>query len=90
MVVVEPAMTETAAVADYVLPAAVGYEKWEWAGFAKGHFPEIATQLRPPVVPPPGEALPEPEIYARLAEAAGIFGDPPRTVARAGRAGTEA
>ena len=77
MVVVEPPMTETAAVADYVLPAAVGYEKWEWAGFAKGHFPEIATQLRPPVVPPPGEALPEPEIYARLAEAAGIFGDPP-------------
>ena len=77
MIVVEPAMTETAAVADYVLPAAVGYEKWEWAGFAKGHFPEIATQLRPPVVPPPGEALPEPEIYARLAEAAGIFGNPP-------------
>ena len=77
MVVVEPVMTETAAVADYVLPAAVGYEKWEWAGFAQGHFPEIATQLRPPVVPPPAEVLPEPEIYARLAEAVGIFGEPP-------------
>ncbi len=77
MVVVEVAMTETAAVADYVLPAPVGYEKWEWAGFAKGGFPKIGTQLRPPVVPPPGEALPEPEIYARLAEALDLFGDPP-------------
>ncbi len=77
MVVVEVAMTESAAAADYVLPAPVGYEKWEWAGFAKGGFPKIGTQLRPPVVPAPGEALPEPEIYARIAEALGLFGDPP-------------
>lgn len=77
MVVVEVAMTETAVEADYVLPAPVGYEKWEWAGFAKGGFPKIGTQLRPPVVPPPGEALPEPEIYARLAEALDLFGEPP-------------
>ena len=77
MVVVEVAMTESAAAADYVLPAPVGYEKWEWAGFAKGGFPKIGTQLRPPVVPPPGEALPEPEIYARLAEALDLFGEPP-------------
>ena len=77
MAVVEVAMTETAMEADYVLPAPVGYEKWEWAGFAKGGFPKIGTQLRPPVVPPPGEALPEPEIYARLAEALELFGAPP-------------
>ncbi len=76
MVVVEPAMTEAAVEADYVLPAAVGYEKWEWAGFAK-RFPEIGVQLRPPVVPPPGEALPEPEIYDRLVAAMGLFGSPP-------------
>jgi anaerobic selenocysteine-containing dehydrogenase len=76
LVVIEPAMTETAAVADYVLPTPVGYEKWEMANFPKG-YPEIQVQVRPPVVPALGEALPEPEIYARLAEAMGIFGEPP-------------
>jgi anaerobic selenocysteine-containing dehydrogenase len=76
LVVIEPAMTETAAVADYVLPTPVGYEKWEMANFPKG-FPEIFVQVRPPVVPAPGEALPEPEIYARLAEAMKLFGEPP-------------
>ena len=34
-------------------------------------------QVRPPIVPGPAEALPEPEIYARLAEAMDLFGDPP-------------
>ncbi|MBI2962136.1 MAG: molybdopterin-dependent oxidoreductase, partial [Deltaproteobacteria bacterium] len=76
LVVIEPAMTETAAVADYVLPAPVGYEKWEFANFPKG-YPEVFAQLRPPVVAPPGEALPEPEIYARLAEAMDLFGEAP-------------
>jgi anaerobic selenocysteine-containing dehydrogenase len=76
LVVVEPAMTETAQVADYVLPTPVGYEKWEIAGFPKG-YPEIYTQLRPPVVPGPEEALPEPEIYVRLAEAMHLVPAPP-------------
>src|SRR5437867_574337 len=76
LVVIEPAMTETARAADYVLPTPVGYEKWEFANFPKG-YPEIYVQVRPPVVPGPTEALPEPEIYARLAEAMGIFGDAP-------------
>jgi anaerobic selenocysteine-containing dehydrogenase len=76
LVVIEPAMTETARDADYVLPTPVGYEKWEFANFPKG-YPEIYVQVRPPVVPGPAEALPEPEIYARLAEAMGLFGDPP-------------
>src|SRR5438067_1628216 len=76
LVVIEPAMTETARAADYVLPTPVGYEKWEFANFPKG-YPEIFVQVRPPVVPGPTEALPEPEIYARLAEAMGIFGPAP-------------
>ena len=76
LVVIDPAMTETARIADYVLPTPVGYEKWEMANFPK-RFPEIYVQVRPPVVPPPGEALPEPEIYARLAEAMNLFGEPP-------------
>jgi anaerobic selenocysteine-containing dehydrogenase len=76
LVVIEPAMTETAQIADYVLPTPVGYEKWEIAGFPKG-YPEIHTQLRPPVVPGPEEALPEPEIYVRLAEAMQLVPAPP-------------
>jgi anaerobic selenocysteine-containing dehydrogenase len=76
LVVVEPTWTETAALADYVLPTPVGYEKWEMAAFPKG-FPGVYVQLRPPVIPGPEEALPEPEIYARLAEAMGIVPEPP-------------
>jgi anaerobic selenocysteine-containing dehydrogenase len=76
MVVIDPAMTDTARLADYVLPTPVGYEKWEIALFPK-RYPEIHTQLRPPVVPGPSEALPEPEIYVRLAEAMDLFGPPP-------------
>src|SRR5206468_7379542 len=76
LVVIEPAMTETARLADYVLPTPVGYEKWEMANFPKS-YPEVFVQIRPPVVPGPAEALPEPEIYARLAEGMGIFGEAP-------------
>jgi anaerobic selenocysteine-containing dehydrogenase len=76
LVVIDPVMTETAELADYVLPAACGYEQWELALFPK-RFPQIDVQLRPPVVPPPGEALPEAEIFARLAEAMALVPEPP-------------
>jgi len=69
-------MTETAELADWILPTPCGYEKWETAGFPKG-YPEIYVQLRPPVIPGPAEALPEPEIYARLAFAMGLVTEPP-------------
>ena len=69
LVVIEPAMSETAMVADYVLPTPVGYEKWDYATFP--HM-EITPQLRPPVVQGPAEALPEPEIYFRLSRAMGL------------------
>jgi anaerobic selenocysteine-containing dehydrogenase len=76
LVVIDPAMTETAELADYVLPTPCGYEKWEFTIFPK-RYPEIHTQVRPPLVPPPPEALPEPEIYMRLAEALDLFGPVP-------------
>jgi len=76
LVVIEPAMTETAQLADYVLPTPCGYEKWEQSGFPKG-YPEIYAQLRPPIVPGPAEALPEAEIYARLAEGMALFEEVP-------------
>jgi anaerobic selenocysteine-containing dehydrogenase len=76
LVVIEPAMTETARVADYVLPTPVGYEKWEMASFPRG-FPGVPVQVRPPIVPALGEALPEGEIYIRLAEAMGLVPEVP-------------
>jgi anaerobic selenocysteine-containing dehydrogenase len=91
LVVIDPAMTETARAAHYVLPTPVGYEKWEYSGFPKS-YPEIHAQLRPPVVPAPAgpEApLPEAEIYARLARAAGVVEPTPRALGALGaRAGS--
>jgi len=84
LVVIDPALTETAQEADYVLPTPVGYEKWEVSNFPK-HVPQIHTQVRPPALAGPANALPEPEIYARLAEAMDLFGPPPKPVALAAR-----
>ena len=44
-VVVDVAMTETARCADYVLPAASQFEKWELSLFTM-HFPHNHCQLR--------------------------------------------
>ncbi len=81
LVVIDPAMTETARLADYVLPTPVGYEKWEVSGFPKS-WTELYAQVRPPVVLPAGDALPEAEIYARLVEAMGVVPKPPRLLSR--------
>jgi len=70
LVVVDVAMTETAHLGHYVLPAATQFEKWECSGFSL-EFPDNAFQLRHPIFPPRPEALPEPEIYTRLLEAMG-------------------
>ena len=65
LVTVEVAMTETAILSDYVLPAASQFEKWEATGF-NAEFPENFFHLRKPFVAPTDNCLPEPEIYTRL------------------------
>jgi anaerobic selenocysteine-containing dehydrogenase len=80
LVVIDPAFTETARMAHYVLPTPCGYEKWEIAAFPK-RYPQIDTQLRPPVVPGPADALPEPEIYARLVDAMQVLDPLPEQLA---------
>lgn len=74
LVVIDPAMSETARMADYVLPSPTGYEKWEISFFPKDM---VVPQIRPPVVNGPEEALPEVEIYYRLAHAMGIAAKAP-------------
>ncbi|HYH49562.1 MAG TPA: molybdopterin-dependent oxidoreductase [Acidimicrobiia bacterium] len=70
VVVIDVAMTETARLAHYVLPAATQYEKWE-ATFFNFEFPRNVFHLRAPLLEPPDGPLPEPEIHARLVEALG-------------------
>lgn len=74
LVVVDVAMTETARLAHWVLPAASQLEKWECTGFNL-EFPDNAFHLRHPLFPPRAEALPEPEIYTRLLVAMGAIPD---------------
>ncbi len=86
-VVVDIAMTETAREADYVLPAASQFEKWECT-FFNVDFPENVFHLRAPLMEPLAGTLPEPEIYARLIRELGVVDEsvlaPLRRAARRG------
>ena len=73
-VVVDVAYTETAALADYVLPASAQYEKWEATLFTF-EWPRNFFQLRAPLMAPLPGTLPEPEIYTRLLRAMGDLPD---------------
>jgi anaerobic selenocysteine-containing dehydrogenase len=70
LVVIDVAMSETAQLADYVLPASTQFEKAE-ATFFNFEFPRNAFHLRPRLLDPVPGPLPEAEIHARLAEALG-------------------
>ena len=72
LVVIDVAMTETARLAHYVLPAPTQYEKWE-ATFFNFEFPHNYFHLRAPLLPAPEGTLSEPEIHARLCEAFGAL-----------------
>jgi anaerobic selenocysteine-containing dehydrogenase len=72
LVVVDVAMTETARLAHYVLPASSQYEKTEFTLF-NFEFPRNFFQVRAGVLPPLEGTLPEPEIYTRLSHALGIL-----------------
>jgi len=72
VVVIDVAMSETARLAHYVLPAASQFEKAE-ATFFNFDFPENYFHLRPRLLPPPPGVLPEAEIHARLALALGAI-----------------
>ncbi|MEV0385063.1 molybdopterin-dependent oxidoreductase [Nonomuraea sp. NPDC050643] len=88
-VVIDVAMTETARLADYVLPAASQFEKWE-ATFFNFEFPRNYFHLRRPLLEPLPGTLPEPEIHARIVEALGALDavdlTPLAEAARLGRA----
>ncbi len=72
LVVIDVAMTETAMLADYVLPASSQFEKAE-ATFFNFEFPGNYFQLRHRLLDPIDGPLPEAEIHARLCEALGVY-----------------
>lgn len=89
VVVIDVALTETARLADYVLPAASQFEKWE-ATFFNLEFPRNTFQLRAPLLDPLPGTLPEPEIWARIMRELAVVGEeelaPLHAAAAAGRA----
>ncbi len=89
VVVIDTAMSETARLAHYVLPASSQFEKAE-ATFFNFDFPRNYFHLRRPLFAPAPGTLPEAEIHARLCEALGAITEadlaPLREAAKGGRA----
>jgi len=79
LVTIEIAMSETARLSHYVLPAKSGYEKWD-AAFFSLTFPEVCFQIRHPCCETEGEALEEGAIFTRLADALGILPEIPEAL----------
>jgi len=72
LVVVDVAMTETARLADYVLPVATQFEKAE-ATFFNFEFPANYFHLRRPLLEPPEGLFSEAELHSRLVEELGAL-----------------
>jgi len=70
LVVIDVALTETARLADYVLPVTTQFEKPEFT-FFNIEYPANFFHVRRPIIEPPEGPLAEPEIHARLVEAMG-------------------
>src|SRR5512139_2817393 len=72
LVTLEVAMSETAVLSHYVLPAKSGYEKWDGT-FFQWNYPDYYFDMRRPVVQPDGEQVEEADIYIELAERFGMI-----------------
>lgn len=82
LVTIDLAMTETAELSDYVLPARSAYEAYDSTFFTWTH-PEIFFQLRRPIVPPEGDARETGDILTEIADAAGLVPPIPKWLHRA-------
>ena len=86
LVTTDVAMTETAVLSHYVLPARTGYESWDGTFFALT-YPGIFFQMRRPIVEPEGEPLEAGEILVRLADRLGLIPPIPQSLHEAAEAG---
>jgi anaerobic selenocysteine-containing dehydrogenase len=84
LVVVDVAFSETAALADYILPARTTYEAHD-ASFWSFNFPQIFFQLRRPVVKPEGDTRENGWIMTALAERMELLPDIPASLHQAAK-----
>jgi anaerobic selenocysteine-containing dehydrogenase len=82
LVTIDVAMTETAALSHYVLPARSAYEAYD-STFFTWTYPEIFFQLRRPLVEPEGVARETGDILTGIADAAGLVPPIPKALAAA-------
>ena len=86
LVTVDLAMTETAVLSHYVLPARSAYESWDSTFFSLS-YPEIYFQMRRPIIEPEGEPLEAGEIHLRLADRLGLIPSIPESLFQAAEKG---
>lgn len=89
LVTVEMAMSETAALSHYVLPAKSAYESWD-STFFSSTFPKVFFQMRRPVVEAEGEPKEASEIFTLLAQAMGLLPELPDSLYAAAENGATA
>jgi anaerobic selenocysteine-containing dehydrogenase len=89
LVTVELAMTETAVLSHYVLPARSGFESWDGTFFGLT-YPGIFFQMRQPIIQPEGESLEAGEIHLRLADRLGLIPHIPDSLYQAAGIGRSA
>ncbi|MGM9591669.1 MAG: molybdopterin-dependent oxidoreductase [Oscillospiraceae bacterium] len=87
-VVIDVTMTETAELADYVLPAKNGYEAYSFNVFQL-NYPEIVAQLRHPIISQIGERKEGAEIWLMLSKAIGSLPPLPESLYKAGKKAAE-
>ena len=85
LVVAEIVMSETAALAHYVLPSKTAYESW--SGTPGSGSPEVYGWMRRPVVEAEGEQKEAGEIFTLLADAMGLIPELPESLYQAARSG---
>lgn len=76
LVTIEVAMSETAVLSHYILPAKSGYEKWDGT-FFQWNYPDYYFDMRRPVVEADGEQVEEVTIFMGLAERLAMIPDYP-------------
>jgi anaerobic selenocysteine-containing dehydrogenase len=85
LVVADIVMSETAALAHYVLPCKTAFECWD--GFPEHGFSRIYARMRPPVLEAEGEQKENAEIYTLLAEKMGLVPPIPESLHAAAKSG---
>ena len=85
LVVAEIAMSETAAMAHYVLPCKTALESWE--GHPGQGFANVYARMRSPVVAADGEQKENAEIFTLIADAMGLIPHIPNTLYAAANSG---